>query len=368
MKTNFKCKLLVGTAAVALFAAAPGRDAIAQYVSGGQAPGTFSASAEGGYAIGTSTNNSVWGEAPAGYHGDPEPYGAVPLSVGGGDGFVGRAALGYQYDPHWSFGIMYTGLRTSQSSGQNGLLATVQGGGTKWGHPQTGYNGSVKTSIAADIVDFQVGYDYGLGRGGIATALIGIEYGRFGQKTDVTMHQGCGYSCDPSAGTDRNSTFSGVGPTLGVKGQMPLTGDVRHGLGLVGQVQGGVLFGSLDSDTTAYGLYDPTSRDIDHDRTAETVQAQLGLTYAVHVGASSDLQLALGYQVMYFAGVRDSRNGVSEVGATYGSETDDLLYHGPFARLTLNFGATAAPPPPPPPPAPPSSTATVDAPIGRFQV
>jgi outer membrane protein OmpA-like peptidoglycan-associated protein len=366
MEARFKYKLLVGTAAVALFAVAGGQEAAAQYVSGGQAPGTVSVSVEGGYAIGTSTNNTTWGEAGPYYYSDirsnviqQSPYSA--LSSGNGDGFIGRAAIGWQYDPQWSFGIMYTGLRSTKSaSGKAGSLNTVLGSPSTTGAYSA--KGTVSTKFRADVVDFQAGYDFGLGLGGgVGTALVGLEYGHFVQKIDVDI--GGTQSGSPiNVGSSRRSIYSGAGPTLGLKGQIPLTGDMRNGFGVTGQAMGGLLIGRLESDSSSYyyngGSPGTSSTSTIRTRVAETANGQLALTYTAPVGAASSVQLALGYQVVYFGGIRDSANLGSVVGASYGSAHDDLLYHGPFLRLTMNFGVAAAPPPPPapsPPPAPPQA-------------
>jgi outer membrane protein OmpA-like peptidoglycan-associated protein len=347
MQANFKSKLLMGTAAVALIAVAGGQKAGAQSVIGGQAPGTVSISVEGGYAIGvSSTNSTAWAEYSD--HVDP------PLFVDSGNGFIARAAVGWQYDPTWSFGIMYTGLRSSQSSNGRGTdyMNTVMGGGGT--SPAYAYNatGTVSTKIRADLVDFQAGYDFNLGfMNGVGTALFGGEFGHIVQKTDVSI---LGYYDGPTnIGSVRESTFTGAGPTIGFKGQIPLTGDIHQGFGITGEGMGGVLVGHLDSQSYGYNDYGTYyNRYIAKTQIAGTVQGQLALTYTAPVGAASTLQIALGYQILYLDGVRDSANGGSYEGASYGSQKDSLLYHGPFARLTYNWGVPAAPPPPPPAAAP----------------
>ena len=346
MRSAFKTKLLCGGAVIALLATVDGTQAQAQ----GQPPGSWSFFFEGGYAIGSnSTNNTTYADIGNGAGGST----GTNFKVDAGNGFVGRAGATWQFTDRWSGRFAYTGLRAN-GRGDTGAFAssvvyTVLGKGTSYVA-----RGIVSTHTTVDMADLQIGYDVGLGSIGVggdiqATLLGGLRYGDFSQRINgiFPFVGGAGLQTDL-----RNGTFRGAGPTLGATASLP----IGSGFAVEGTVLGGALIGRLSSNTLEGG---EQVGAVSKNGVAGTFDGQLALTYTLPTAPS--VQLAAGYQAFYEVGVRDSSGIDLSVTphTSFGSTRDDLLFHGPFARLKVTFGAAPPPPPPvaaaPPPPPPPAA-------------
>lgn len=264
-----------------------------------------------------------------------------PFTVGSGSGFDIGGGVSAHFDNPWSANLAYTGLRSSKSgdTGQYGDYAVVSvlPNGYKAGEPGVGtsYNeAKVKTDVAADVIDFQAGYDVGLGEGISGTVLGGLRYAQISQNTHVGILDLGGFL---EYSDHRDSKYWGLGPTVGLKASMPFE---DSGFGVSGSLVGGLLIGQLKSDTDgADSSGRPVNpRNISSTSLAETINSEVALTYMMPSGPFQDVSFAAGYQVAYYAGVRDTRNGSSGNGAAvYGSVHDDLLDHGPFLRISYGF-------------------------------
>ncbi|HYM33198.1 MAG TPA: Lpg1974 family pore-forming outer membrane protein [Candidatus Cybelea sp.] len=358
MHSRVKARLLAGVAAVALATLVHAKDATAdglpdEYRFGAAKPGQWSVTLQGGYNFGGArTNDLTFAEAFTG----TSASSATPFGASLKRGWNGRLGAAYQFTDRWSGKFLYTGLRAhgrgatprslSHTTNTNGTtntfgnVNTVLGARTANGGLVTGTGAVVKTRLRADLFDFQAGYDVGLGPQMGATLLGGLRIARFDQHTDVSIFGEEGET-DTSLAT-RNSRFFGVGPTLGAKVAMALgsTGPTS-GFGIEGGVLGGLLYGT-QTTTIRHQFGDGTpderllDQQVDKRHLAESVEADAALTYAFGLGAST-VQVAAGYEFMWFAGVRDTRNGASITNSTFGSHHDDLFFHGPFLRLTGNF-------------------------------
>jgi hypothetical protein len=340
MKTVLRAKLLTSVSAAAIVVTICAADARAQ--STPPHPYSFNIFVQGGYAI-SGGNDTPFAEIA------PGTTPGTVATVDSGNGFTGKVGGGVHLPGPWSAQFAYTGLRTDnkKSTGtfpsNSTVVSVLAGGRTFGGVPGIGTSwarASVVSKTHADVFDFQAGYDVGLGAGISGTILGGVRFGSFNQETDVAMFTVAG---SPSAVASRHSRFEGIGPTLGFKGAMPLVVG-WPGLGIEGSVLAGALFGDVHSTSTG-AFIPPTatgaifSHTVDKHTVSPNAEAELALTYTLPMPSSPvSFQLAAGYQVMFYGHVRDTANGASRTGTEhFGSVTDDLLYHGPFARLQANF-------------------------------
>ncbi|HYM33197.1 MAG TPA: Lpg1974 family pore-forming outer membrane protein [Candidatus Cybelea sp.] len=341
MRSRIKARLLGGAAAVALLALVGTNDASAQSAK----PGSFGMFVQGGYNFGGArTNDLVFAEgATQQSRGSSAPVGSGtgshPFTVSPNHGLSGRVGLGYQINDRWSVRGSYTGLRASKrgntgthptQNGNAGVFTVLGNGTTGSGSVVSGFAAAVKTRVRADVVDLQAGYDVGLGNLGQATLLGGVRFGRFTQTTDVTLFTSDGA---PTAFNHRKSRFRGAGPTLGAQVAAP----IGSGFGVEGGVLGGLLRGKQTTKTDGQADGDPLrSQRFSDNHWAKTVNAEAALTFTLPVGSAA-VQVAAGYEAMWFLGVRDTRNGISITNSTFGSHHDDLFFHGPFARAGVTF-------------------------------
>ncbi|HYM33196.1 MAG TPA: Lpg1974 family pore-forming outer membrane protein [Candidatus Cybelea sp.] len=350
MNSTLRTKLLGGVAAVSLITLVGAQDASAQTAK----PGSFSMFVQGGYDFGgSSTNDLVFAEGirldrnnTAGVIGASQPVGSGtgshPFTVSPNHGLSGRVGGAYQINDRWSIRGSYTGLRASKrgnsgalktQNGNAGVFTVLGNGTTDTGSVTSSFAATVKTRIRADVVDLQAGYDVGLGGTVNATVLGGIRFGEFNQNTDVTLLQS--NLTTPQAFQHRSSTFFGVGPTLGAQVTAPIGG----GFGVEGGVLGGLLRGHQTTKTDGQFANDgdPLQQQrFKDDHWAETANAEAALTFILPVGSGA-VQIAAGYEAMWFLGVRDTRNGISVTNSTFGSHHDDLFFHGPFVRVGGTF-------------------------------
>ena len=295
---------------------------------------------QGGFAYGSHDNGLPYAQF-FGPDSTPAISDTFPFTVGSGNGLDIRGGISAHFDNPWSANLVYTGLRTWKHGDTglfpdfavvsilpNGLSVDDTGIGSSWNEAR------VRTSVAADVADFQAGYDVGLGDGFSATLLGGLRYGSFIQKTHVDMLD--------SSGTvefvnDRRSYFSGIGPSIGFKASTPT--DSNH-IGVTGSFIAGFLFGTESSITTGFdsSATPVKTRNLHDARMATTINSDLALTYTLPAGDLPTTTFALGYQVSYYGGVRDTRNGSSGDGtAVYGKTYDSILDYGPFLRVGVNL-------------------------------
>jgi hypothetical protein len=347
MPKTYRSKLLAGAAPAAVLALVEcaSIQANAQMIPDPLKPVKYDVFLEGGRAFGSSKINEI-------AYAEPTPAGGVrapgvPNTIDPGDTNIWRIGGAIHFQNGWSGNAAYTGLN-AHNSAQAGPAAgqifySVLGGGNV-GTPGAGTYSSfatARTSVGARLVDFQAGYDVGLGNllgtGDVqSTLLLGARYGHVTQETDVFIFRANGVF----QGQDhRRSSFHGIGPTVGATASLPLIGNLSLG----GSFLGGVMFGQLSSDTVAAGNGFPLrARRVDTDRTAGTIDAQLALSYAVPLGGVTAVSITGGYQVNYLTRVRDTKNGASPLFGgqrfqSFGATDADLLFDGPFARLKFTF-------------------------------
>jgi hypothetical protein len=276
------------------------------------------------------------------------------FKVGPGNGWNGKIGATAHFDSGWSFGANYAYLHSTASAATASFdRSNTQADWPVWNilgfqnnsNPSgaTSYNSAtVSTGVHTDIVDLTAGRDIGLGDDANVFVKGGLRLGEFEQQTNMDLFcsrppgsigpGGCATRTLEVA-EHRGSRFAGVGPEVGADYRAPLAGT---GLGLFGSWLTSALFGHQKTITHSMweqGLPHPTLRTYSHDRVAFTLDADAGVSYAM---SDFPLLISAGYQVSWLAHVRDSKNEAIATGSTnsFGSRKADLLYHGPFLRLS----------------------------------
>jgi len=386
MNMTFRSALLSGAAVVALVVVDPEIANAQMYTTG---PG-FYVSVEGRYVF---NEQDRIRDLP--FNGVTLPFtiGTVStisaLKEKAGNGWGGKAMLGYRFANNWDFGLGLQGtwLKKGKSS-QNYLLTTAIQLGSTTGILVTATGSqSLKTTLDYHVADFEAGYNWKMGNSNIRL-FGGLRYANFNAKTTGALGlsgrfgNGTGFPTTPTltntiasgtlaAKVKRKTSFWGVGPRIGVNGQFGLG---MGGFHVFGSVAGAAIVGrykderkvSLNAtiNTPPIGSLGAgfTSRDKSKVKVVPNLEGEVGLGYTFGAGSGTAVALQVGYRADAYWGAGSkadvyalSLNG-NNIGGK-GSESSDYLFHGPFVRLTATFGpavmAAVAPPPAPPPAAAP---------------
>ncbi len=302
-------------------------------------------SAEGGYLIGN-------GDLPyAQYDDHVKDY---AFKVGPGSGWSGKFELNGRFESGWNISASYMHSETTKSAATPSFNSTntpvswpvwnVLGFQNDSGSSgATSYNSAtVSTKVHADVIDFEAAHDVGLGIDGDFMLLGGLRIADYEQRTSMDLFcsqppgSTSGSGCTPrelEVAQNRGSRFSGFGPQVGAKYSVPVS---DWGIGFFSSGIVSALLGKQETNTTS--LFDGDSPTLSHfhdHHVAFTFDARAGLSYTM---PNCPMIIALGYQVSWMNGVRDSQNEASASGssASFGSPHADLLYHGPFLRLTYS--------------------------------
>lgn len=336
MKPSVRQAFLCGAAAVFLSAPASA-STIFDDIQG------VDLSVEGGYLMGS-------GDLPyAQYHDGVKNY---AFKVDPGNGWSGSFAANARFDDGTNVRATYT----HTSSSQTAATGSYDGSNTPYPWPvwnilgflnnrlpngATSYNSStVSTDLHADIVDLQAGHDVGLGTEGEFMLLGGLRIADFEQNTSADLFcsrpagsSGPGGCSTPSlvVSQHRGSRFNGFGPSIGANYNDAVG---TQGFGVFGSVLASALLGKQSTSTWAkFGGTSSNSLYADK-HIAFTVDARLGLSYTM---PDCPVVLAAGYQVSLLDRVRDTANAASATGSDhFGNHQAELLYHGPFLRLTYS--------------------------------
>lgn len=279
------------------------------------------------------------------------------LSAEQGDTFRGRAAIGVQLEGGWDLRFSYTGISGNQGSetaanyddmvppgNRPGLsMGTTSGQGAAFEYNVA--QGQVDSSYHA--LDFEAGYDLGLGEELDLQLIGGLRYVNYQHKLFAQF----GYTLanleddhetDDAADFTRDNKFWGLGPKIGVAGHYAL----GSGFSLFGGVDGAVLFGKLDRrNSMDFDFFNNPNYYRDErekrSRTAWQLGGEVGLGYDLGGFLGTGGMIELGYRADYWKGLFDSRtegeivDGMPEV--QYGKNKADITNHGPFMRLTFAF-------------------------------
>jgi hypothetical protein len=202
------------------------------------------------------------------------------------------------------------------------------------------------------VVDFEVGKDIGIGSDGSKLRLFGgIRYAHYSSSLNASGDTGgeCDFECKYgyAFGIHAGQTFNGVGPRLGVTGQLPLFG----GLFLTGSVSGSVLWGDHQVNLSASG-FDFGRRKFSGDDVVTNAEGEVGVGLpffstrgTLIVGARWEGWFDQNKYKNYVVDVAFDCECVGLVGDFTGKGSLDRNNWGPFLRLNIPLGP--APPPPP---------------------
>jgi hypothetical protein len=252
-----------------------------------------------------------------------------------GNGFGGAATLGYGFGNGWSGWIRYRRLDTDDSTGPIDPFVVTYTAGTAFppgGAPTPLSYVTSQVESKTSIVDVLAGRDIAVG-GGSVQLIAGLSYVDIDR--DTVLNDGC--SCAPY-GVVLGNDFNGVGPKIGFRGGIPLSGSVR----LVGGLSASALFGTATFKSHVFdaGFLEDVYKHDDH-RTVAALDGEAGLAFGVGAGT-----LTVGYRVDAMFGALDTDQRVSEIFTlsgfpTIGDKRDDFIEHGPFARFALPLGGVA---------------------------
>ncbi len=252
-------------------------------------------------------------------------------------GFTGKIAARMRLTERWSLGAAYTGIRSDRRNETTGanlpgeiLLTPII---TTPNAFLFTYATSVvaSTRITQHVLDFDAGYDVGLGRWGDLKLIGGGRFAQFDQATRSTYQFG---NADVAT-FSRDDHFYGFGPRLAASWTLPIaaTGfSVNAGLG------GSVLFGQFRSKSSVDVV--GGREKFANGRVAYNAEGELSVTYAWPFG----LYAALGYQASAWFGITSQRQTVDFVASVAsgaaspgGATRSNYLVHGPFLRVGLRW-------------------------------
>jgi hypothetical protein len=132
----------------------------------------------------------------------------------------------------------------------------------------------------------------------------------------------------------QTNDFSGVGPRLGVAGDLSL----GCGFSLVGLLATDLLLGNFDSNFTEVSIYGQTA-SLNPDRRKRFVPAlegKLGVAYSVVLKNCSQVSLEVGYDTNTYFDVKDSMR-FTDYTSAFIKQDQDISFDGPYVRLQVNF-------------------------------
>ena len=387
MNTTFRNALLSGVALAAIVVAAP-ESANAQMYSTG--PG-FYLSVEGRYIF---NEQDKIRDFPFNNLSLPFTIGSLStinaLKEKAGNGWGGKAMLGYRFNNNFDFGLGFQGAWFKKGKGSNSASIS-----TTFGTPATTaviINGtasqSLETKLNYHVGDFEAGYNWKMGNSNIRL-FGGLRYANFNSRTTGQLGLAGSISTVTQTGVSpvvtntnfvgsgsvaarvrRKTTYWGIGPRIGVNGQFGLGAGGFH---IFGSVAGALLYGRYKDErkiNAALNVASPplgtvfgvgvTSKDKSKYKVVPNLEGELGLGYTFSAGSGSTLSIQAGYRADAYWGAGGDADvyALSFNGNDFGSKgssSSDYLFHGPFVRLTATFGSAtpvAAAPPPAPAPAP----------------
>jgi hypothetical protein len=248
-----------------------------------------------------------------------------------GDGWGGALAVGYAWHDGWRAALRYRRLEADTGGGpmEPMVIAFVPSLDlAAGGAPLPLYDVLTQVESKTSFIDLLAGKEIPAGAGRLEL-FGGLTYAAIDR--DVSLVD-C--SCSGLA-VHYGSSFEGVGPKIGFRGGIPVSG----GLQLVGGGSMAVLFGRSEfknflSQPDGMGL--PVTPVTDKDsRTVGAFDAEAGLAFAIGTGT-----LTLGYRIDAWLGALDTDQRVSKdmiaLGVPpIGDRHDDFVAHGPFARFAM---------------------------------
>lgn len=251
----------------------------------------------------------------------------------------GRVEVGFKVNQRLDMALSYTGLREhkkSSSRSHPSYLYNVLG-------PTKSYydNANVETRSTLHVVDFEVGYEVGLGSRGLARVHAGIRFAHFSNDTDTDL---LWPGTSPYGTESLNNKTWGIGPRIGVSGKFRLMSAGRGFFSLVGGLSGSVLFGkkSTNVNQTFIGIPSVSYND-DSSVTIMNVEGKLGVSYAFPLGAWG-ASITVGYRGSAWWNLANMQTSPNQFATAFptqfpgaGKSEGNRFYHGPFLSFRINF-------------------------------
>jgi hypothetical protein len=169
------------------------------------------------------------------------------------------------------------------------------------------------------LADFEVGRELGVG----TRVHAGLRFAHFDARRNGDGYAYSSYSFygSYSASFADKSTFTGIGPRVGIDQRMGLTDTLSLDLSAAAAALYGKRKGEIDADSDFYGSY---SGSISENKWLFNGEASAGVTYS-----KGNTSITTGYRVDYLQDI--------SVHYLSGSE-GDYFSHGPFLKATFKFG------------------------------
>ncbi|MEO8560139.1 MAG: Lpg1974 family pore-forming outer membrane protein, partial [Rhodospirillales bacterium] len=350
MHTIFKRSVLLGSTALvgalAAFATAPAQAQM--YTTG---PGTY-LSVEGRYlwGVGDKAKNYFYDYAGGTSSYNFDPYDTSKSAAD--KGFGGKVMLGYRFGNNWDVGLGVGGgwlkgkdstFSYNESRREVEVDALVAAPNALTDH--------IKTTLNYVAVDFEAGYNMPIGGMSNFRVFGGVRFAYLSQKAKGSVDHALFGSTYFDYSGQRKTTFTGVGPRIGANAVLAIG---SSGFNVFGGASGALLIGRY-KDQRKFDFLGTNGSDGDYsynDRSKTkiipNVEGEIGVGY--NFGGSTKVGLQIGYRGEAFFGAATKGHVIGP----YDKEPSkgDYLIHGPFARLTVAFGAPAPMPAAVPPPAP----------------
>ncbi len=297
--------------------------------------------------------------------GAKQPWAATPsnatgseqnlLQLDSGHALSGKIELGYRFARGFDIALSFRGLGESKKTDAVAGTPIEVGPGIFYpivfdvlGPLKTFYSAAtVESRSHLMVVDFEVGYDVGLGDRARARLHGGIRYARLANETKFA---GSFYGNPRFATLDINNTTWGVGPRVGVDAKVKLANAGNGYVFLVGGVAGAVLFGRTQIDgtrTVASSTFFPGVSGFGSEKsnTSFNVELKLGLSYAFPL-ASWAAAITVGYNADLWWNIVNTRGANGSTGglgvsnqyqAGAGTTDGNRFYHGPYISFRINF-------------------------------
>ncbi len=268
-------------------------------------------------------------------------------------GVQGSVMLGYRFNSGWDFGLRVGALVTKENSDftydygpdvppvDGGLRPPLSSGGPvvdDYNGNQRGYEFDTAKGTAdltQVMVDFEAGYDVGLGESSSLRVFGGLRLGFI--DVDTQMSFGDGGELDGELRTERSSSFVGAGPRLGVQGALDLGG----GFSLFGGLGGSVLLGQMKVSymTQAYG--GTGSNQVTTARVVYQLDGEAGVGFSLaDAGVLGEIQIGVRGSQSWNAVDGSTPTGVidpPQSGLSFGDSHENITAYGPFVRLVFQF-------------------------------
>jgi outer membrane protein OmpA-like peptidoglycan-associated protein len=242
-----------------------------------------------------------------------------------GDGFGGRAYLGYRFSNPYDLAI---GLQRSWLSKGPTLSADLD---------DEGGVDTLRQKADYWLIDLEAGYNM-MGSAHALRLFAGARLVQFDNDARGIEDNGTPLQLD--------TRFRGIGPRIGIDGAFRLGEGSNFSLFAGGSAS--VLFGRIKADALRGG--GPAVPASSHDtRTVWNAEGQLGISYDI----AANTTIAVGYRGEYWRGVvfkNFEMDDADDFGASGGK--GHRFMHGPFVRLAYNIGAPKGAPAPVAAPAP----------------